>query len=200
MPTSVRPAPLELGNRRVEQRPRRREDLCRARRRSRQRVRAGRPRVVAEAEPEHDGAPDAAGGPHAPRDPVDERDEVRVDRLVRPRRAAARALRADRPAPAAPLHGPWVEVVGERVEVPAARRPEHRDERRLGHERDPAHGRDAAVAELAGRDRPHAPEPLDRERVEERELAVGRDDEEPVGLGDARSRPWRGTSSAPRRP
>ena len=39
--------------------------------------------------------------------------------------------------------------------------------------------------QLAGRCRPHAPEPLDGERVEERELAVGLDDEQPVGLRDA---------------
>ena len=31
---------------------------------------------------------------------------------------------------------------------------------------------------------PDAPEPFDRKRMEERELAVGRDDEEPVGLGN----------------
>ena len=39
--------------------------------------------------------------------------------------------------------------------------------------------------QLAGRGRPDAPEPLDRERMEEVELAVGLDDEQPVGLRDA---------------
>ena len=40
------------------------------------------------------------------------------------------------------------------------------------------------VTELARGDRADAPEPLHRERVQERELAVGRHHEEPVRLGD----------------
>ena len=39
--------------------------------------------------------------------------------------------------------------------------------------------------QLARRRRPDAPEPLDRERMEEVELAVGLDDEQAVGLRDA---------------
>ena len=50
--------------------------------------------------------------------------------------------------------------------------------------RDLADGRDAAIVELCGGHRPDAPEPLDRERVEEGRLAVGRHDQQTVGLGD----------------
>ena len=42
-----------------------------------------------------------------------------------------------------------------------------------------------SVSELVRRDRAHAPEPLDRQRVEELELAVRRNDQEAVRLGDA---------------
>jgi hypothetical protein len=75
--------------------------------------------------------------------------------------------------------------VGKRVEVPARCPPEHRDERGLrqpGHVRD---GREPARAELAGGDRADPPEPLDGERMQEVELALGRHDEQAVGLGDA---------------
>ena len=50
---------------------------------------------------------------------------------------------------------------------------------------DLAHGLDSALAELRGRHPPHAPEPLDRKRMQERQLAFGRHDEQTVGLGDA---------------
>ena len=89
------------------------------------------------------------------------------------------------PPPAADLHRPGIAVVGERVEVPARRPAEHRDERRLGELGDLADGRDPPVAELVGGHRPDAPEPLDRERVEEGQLAVGRHHQQAVGLGHA---------------
>ena len=60
-----------------------------------------------------------------------------------------------------------------------------RDERRLGQLGDLADGPDPALAELPAGHRPDAPEPLDRERVEERQLAVGRHDEQSVRLGHA---------------
>ena len=48
-----------------------------------------------------------------------------------------------------------------------------------------ADGPDPTVVELPGGHRPDAPEPLDRERVEKGQLAVGRHDEQAVGLGHA---------------
>ena len=102
-------------------------------------------------------------------------------------RASARGrapLRADRAAPAPRPHGARVEVVRERVQVAPGRAAEHRHEHGLRQQRDLADLRDPARAQLRGRDRPDAPEPLDRKRVEERELLVGRHDEQPVRLRD----------------
>jgi len=75
--------------------------------------------------------------------------------------------------------------VGECVEVPARRPTEHEHQCRLrevGHLTD---GRDPSATELAGGHRPDTPEPLDRERMEKRQLATGRHDEQTVGLGHA---------------
>ena len=99
-------------------------------------------------------------------------------------RAAERPLRPDRAAPASGPYRPRVEVVRERVEMAPRCAPEHRDEHRLRQQCDLPHLRDPARAELRGRHRPDAPEPLDRERVQERELLVRRDDEQPVRLRD----------------
>ena len=84
-------------------------------------------------------------------DAVDEADEDRVER--RPAtcgRAAERALGADRAAAAADPHRPGIAVVGQRVEVPARRPAEDRDQRRLGELGDLADGRDPAIVELVG--------------------------------------------------
>jgi hypothetical protein len=59
------------------------------------------------------------------------------------------------------------------------------DERRLRQLGDLADGRDPARVQLARGDRPDAPQPVDGERMQERELSTGRDDEQAVGLGDA---------------
>jgi hypothetical protein len=99
-------------------------------------------------------------------------------------RPAERALGADRAAAAADAHRPRIAVVGQRVEVPARRQPEHRDQRVLGQPGDLADGRDPPLAKPPGGDRPDAPQPLDRERVEECQLAVRRHDEQAVRLGD----------------
>ena len=61
---------------------------------------------------------------------------------------------------------------------------EERHERVLGQRRDIADGDETGRAELARGHRPDAPELLDGEWVEEIELAVGRHDEQPVGLRD----------------
>ena len=63
--------------------------------------------------------------------------------------------------------------------------PQHRHQCRFWEPGHLADRGDAAVAQLRGRDRPHAPEPLDRERVEEGQLAVGWHDEQSVRLGHA---------------
>ena len=85
-----------------------------------QRVRPGRPGEVVEPQPQHDGAADAVGGPHAPGHPVDQPDQHRRRRSsgVRGRRPSARCAPIE-PAPPAHLHRPRVPVVGQRVQVPA---------------------------------------------------------------------------------
>ena len=96
-------------------------------------------------------------------------------------RAATPIDRRRRPV----LDPPRVAVVRERVQMAAGRPAEERDERRLGELRDLADGADPARVELARRHRPDAPQPLDRQRVQELELAVGRHDEQAVRLGHA---------------
>ena len=71
------------------------------------------------------------------------------------------------------------------VEVPARRPAEHRDQRRLGQPGHLAHRGDAAAAQLGRGDRADPPEALDREGMEELELALRVDDEQAVGLGHA---------------
>ena len=151
----------------------------------RQRVRPGCAREVGEAQPQNDGAPDPAGAPHAPGDAVDQRDQRRVDRGGRPGRPAERALSADRAPAAAHLHRPGIAVVRQRVQMPARGAAQHRHEGGLVEPRNLSDRGDAAVVQL-GRGHPaDAPEPFDRERMQERELGVGRHDEQAVGLGHA---------------
>src|SRR5581483_5466691 len=112
-------------------------------------LRARRARVVAEAEPEDDGARDPVRRPQAAGDAVDESGEICVEGLACPRRSPERVLRADR-APAPPcVDRTRIEVVRERVEVVTRRAAEHRDEDRLRQIRNLPHGGDAALAELA---------------------------------------------------
>ena len=79
-------------------------------------------------------------------------------------------------------HPPRVAEVRERVQVAAGRPAEHRLERTLGHARQVADRRDAAAPELRGGRLPDAPHRLDGQRVQEGALAVGRHEQEPVGL------------------
>ena len=83
------------------------------------------------------------------------------------------------------MHRPGIEVVREGVEMASRRPPQHRDQRPFGELGDIADGSVPAVPELGRCHRPDAPEPLDRERVEKRELAAPRHHEQAVGLGDA---------------
>ncbi len=116
----------------------------------------------------------AAGVAQAPRHPVDELDEGRVDLRGRAPTPTQGALRADRLASATGLHRPRIEVVRERVEVPAGRLAEPAHERVVGLPRDLTDGADAPGVQLLRGDRADAPEALDGKRVQERELAVGR--------------------------
>ena len=110
-------------------------------------------------------------------------DQPRVERLRRARRAAAeRALRPDRAAPAAGHHPPRVAVVRQGVELAPGRPSRELDERALAQRRDLADRDDPARAQLRRGDRTHAPQPLHRQRMQEGQLAVGRDDEQAVGL------------------
>ena len=123
------------------------EDRLGARCRIGQRVRAGRPREVVEAQAKHDRAADPSRGSHPPGDPIDERDERGVDLGERRGRAAERTLRPDRaPAPAS-LNRPRIPVVGERVEVPSRPAAEQRHELRLAEPGDLAHGADPELVE-----------------------------------------------------
>ena len=131
MPTSVIPARSISGRRPRAARAPRREDRLGLRGARGERVRAGRPREVVEAQAQHDRAPDPAGGAHAAGDAVHEADGDRVDLAGVARRTSERALRADRAAPPARLHPARVAVVRERVQVPARPRGRASDERLL---------------------------------------------------------------------
>jgi hypothetical protein len=71
------------------------------------------------------------------------------------------------------------------VEVAARRTPEHRDEHALGELGDLTHRPDPALVQLLRRDGADAPEPLDRQRMQEGQLAAARHHEQAIGLGHA---------------
>ena len=97
------------------------------------------------------------------------------------------ALRAERPPSPPPPHAAELDVVGDRVDVPARRLAERGHQLRLAQLRRLADGLQPERVQLARRRRPDAPDPLDRQREEELELALGLHDEQPVGLrGPAR--------------
>ena len=75
--------------------------------------------------------------------------------------------------------------MGEGVEVMAGRPAEHPNQRRLTESCDLRHGRDGPFVELGRRGGPDAPQPLDRQRVQEIQLTVGRYHQQAVGFGDA---------------
>ena len=93
---------------------------------------------------------------------------------------------SDRPSAPTHLHRPRIPIVRERVEVAAHSPPEDRHERAprraaRPRRRSRCHDRGACAAVFGPT--PHSR--LDRERVQELELAVGRHDQQTVGLGDA---------------
>ena len=108
-----------------------------------------------------------------------------VDRLGRVAPEPERALRADRAAPLAGLHAPEVAVVRERAELTAGRPAEHGDKRRLRERSKLADRPHVPRVEAPRRRGADAPDALDRQRVEKREFAIGRDGDQPVGLRDA---------------
>ena len=91
-------------------------------------------------------------------------------------------LRPDRaPAPTG-HHGSRVAVVRERVQVPARRPSEHPHEGCLVERRHLRHRPEPAPVELGGRHAADSPEPLHRQGMEERQLALRRDDQQAVRL------------------
>ena len=129
--------------------------------------------------------PDPVRRPHPPHDPVDQPGQHRVD-LSRERTwpAAQRPLRPHRPAPPSDLDRPRVAADGERVEVAPGRRSEQRDQRRLAELGDLGDRPDTQPVQLLRRHLPDAPQHPDGQRVQERLLAVDRDDEQPVRFRD----------------
>jgi hypothetical protein len=108
----------------------------------------------------------------------------RIRQVTRSARAEG-ALRADRPAAVADPHPARVAVVGQRVQVPAGVPAEHRDQPGLADPGDVADRVDLPLAQLGRGDRADAPEPLDRQRVQERQLLVRRDHQQSVRFADA---------------
>ena len=101
-----------------------------------QRPRSRRAGVVAEAKPQDHRPPRPVGLPHPAGDPVDERDQDRVELVRRPSPKPERRLRAERAPAGAGSHAPAVAVVGHGVEVLAGGPPEHLDHRGLRQRRD----------------------------------------------------------------
>src|SRR5207253_11516734 len=96
--------------------------------RLRKRSRASRPGEVVEPETEDDGPAGSIGGAHPGGDALDQGDERGVDVLQRRRGPAKRTLRANRPPAATRLHRALITVVRGRVQLPAGRSAEQRDE------------------------------------------------------------------------
>ena len=82
-------------------------------------------------------------------------------------------------------HAPWVAVVGERVQLAAGGAAEQRHELVLASRATCADGRDPVRVQLAGGDRADAPQPLDRQRMQERELGAGGTTSRPSGFATA---------------
>ena len=149
-----------------------------------QRVRPRRPGEVVEPQTEHDRATDAMRRPQPSRQAIDQRDQVGVERLRRSRPAAERPLGSDRAASSADVDPPWIAVVGERPEMTSGGGTDDPRQRGFAEPGDLRHRGDRAVVELPCGDRSHAPQALDRQRVEERQLAVDGHDQQAVRLGD----------------
>ena len=155
-------------------------------RRLRERRRAGRAGEVVEAQPQHDRAADPARPAHPARDAVDEPDQ----RSRRSPPASGAAGPSARCAPIERRRGRSRRGAGRgcaRARGGGARRRGRASRRSApsSSARDLADRANPARVQPRRGLRADAPEPLDGERVEERELAVRLDDEQPVGLRDA---------------
>ncbi len=142
-------------------------------------------REVVEPQAERHRSGDAVRAAQAPREPVDERDQVDVQLIGRSGAPAERSLGADRMTSPADLDRPGVAVVRQRVQVAARGAAEDRDQGVFVEPGDVGDRRERPFAELLRRDLPDTPQPLDRQRVQEPELVVDRDDEQAVGLRHA---------------
>jgi len=74
--------------------------------------------------------------------------------------------------------------VRQRVEMAARRPAQQRDEGRLAQPGHLAHRVDPPVAQLGRRDRADPPQPLDRQRMQELQFPLDRDDQQAIRLGD----------------
>ena len=149
----------------------------------RDRVRARGARVIAKAQAQHDRPARPVRGTQPAGDTVDERHQRRLELPGSPRPPPQRSLGADRAPSPAGAHRPRIPVVGERVQLPSGCPPEHRDQRLLAKPRDLADRGHAVLAQTPRGNPAHPPQPLDRERMQERKLSAGRDHEQAIRLG-----------------
>jgi hypothetical protein len=147
-------------------------------------VRPGGPGEVGEAQAQHHGAAEPVAAAQPAGQPVDRAGEDGVELLGRPGPAAEGLLGADRAAPPAGVHRSRVAVVGERVQVAPAGPAEQRDQQRFAQRGDLADRADPHAVQGGCGDPADPPEPLDGQRVQEGQLALRRDQQQPVGLGD----------------
>src|SRR5207247_4559857 len=131
-------------------------------------------REVVEAQPEDDGTTHPTRGAHPPGNAIDQSEQDGIDLRGRAAPTAERALRPDRAAPPARLYTPRLTAVGERIQLAAGRPAEDGDEDALGDVRHLADGRNPELVQLVGGDDADTPEPFDRQRMQKRQLAVGR--------------------------
>ena len=149
--------------------------------------RAGGPGEVVEAQPQREGPPDPLAAAQPPGDPVDQAGEQRVELRRGPCGCPARPIAHCEPIEL--RRRPTSTGRGSRRLASAHRcRPGGLADRggqlELLAPRELADGADPVGVQLGGGDRADAPEPLDRQRVQELLLAVGRHQEQPVGLAD----------------
>ena len=174
---------LDRRHRPREQLAGRGENRARVARWRAQRLRARGAREVVEAQAQDHRSADALRRAQAAADPVDERDQRRVQRLGRLRAAAAhRPLATDRAPAHAGRHPPRVAVVRQGVQLTARALPDEPDQRRLRELRHLPDRRDPARVQLARGDLADAPQRLDRQRMQERELASGGTTSSPSGF------------------
>ena len=148
-------------------------------------VRPGGAAEVVEPQPQHHRAAGASGLAHPAGDPVDQVDHDGVDLRGRHRVAPPPegALRADRAAAHARHHPAAIDVAGQRKQLTTHRAADHRGQRRLAELGDIGDRLDAVRVQLLGGLDADAPQPAHRQRMQERQLAIGRNQQQAVGFG-----------------